>query len=93
MLDPLVINELTMDQVDISSFNDEYGFGPELQALVNELNNIDKDIIRLRFGCGYRYAEIARVIGKSEASVRKRVERAIKKLQGNLLDKEVAQDD
>ena len=91
--DPMVMNELTMNQVDMDAFNDQYGFGPEMQALIRELNNTDRDIIRLRFGCQYSYAEIARAVGKSEASVRKRVERAIKKLQAILLDKEVERDD
>lgn len=91
--DPMVMNELTMDQVDTNSFNDEYGFGPEIQALISELSNMDRDIIRLRFGCQYSHAEIARAVGKSEASVRKRVERAVKKLQTILLDKEVERDD
>ncbi|WP_419022398.1 RNA polymerase sigma factor [Emergencia sp.] len=87
--DPFVINELTMDQVDTGSFHDEYGFGPELQELLGELNNIDKDIILLRFGCGYSHAEIAKAVGKSEAAVRKRLERATIKLRAILIDREV----
>ena len=91
--DPFAINELTMDMVDTSSFNDKYGFGPELQELIGQLNNIDKDIILLRFGCGYSHAEIARAVGKSEAAVRKRLERATIKLRAILVDKEVERDD
>ena len=91
--DPFVINELTMNQVDTSAFGDEYGFGSELQELINELDHIDKDIICLKIGCGYSHAEIARAVGKSEASVRKRLERATKKLHTILLDKEVERDD
>ena len=89
MQDPFAINELTMDQIDTGSFHDEYGFGPELQELLGELNNVDKDIILLRFGCGYSHAEIARAVGKSEVAVRKRLERATLKLRAILIDREV----
>lgn len=91
--DPFVINELTMNQVDTSSFDDQYGFGAELQELISQLNDIDKDIILLRFGCGYSHAEIARAVGKSEAAVRKRLERATIKLRAILVDREVERDD
>ena len=87
--DPFAINELTMDQIDTGSYHDEYGFGPELQELLGELNNVDKDIILLRFGCGYSHAEIARAVGKSEVAVRKRLERATLKLRAILIDREV----
>ena len=59
----------------------------KLQELLGELNNVDKDIILLRFGCGYSHAEIARAVGKSEVAVRKRLERATLKLRAILIDR------
>ena len=91
--DPFVLAELAMDKVDTRAFDDEYGFGPELQLLIGQLDNIDKEIIRLKYGCGYGAREIALALDMKEDNVRKRSQRALKKMQLILLEKEVDRDD
>ena len=61
--------------------------------LIESLDSVDRDIIRLKIGLGFSHSEVALAVGKSETAVRKRLERAVKKLQVILLEKEVAEDD
>lgn len=91
--DPFLICEMTENTVDINAFHDIYGFGVELRSLIECLDNIDKDIICMRYGWKHSYADIAEAVGISEANARKRAERALKKLQIILLEKEVADND
>lgn len=91
--DPFDMRELTMDHVDLQVFEDRYGFSVEMGQLIESLDSVDRDIIRLKIGLGYSHSEVALAVGKSEAAVRKRLERAVKKLQVILLEKEVAEDD
>lgn len=87
--DPFVLYEMTADKVDVQAFQDQYGFGEELGQLLEELDHVDKDIICLHYGWKYSYAEIANAVGLTDSAVRKRAERALKKLNVYLLDKEV----
>lgn len=91
--DPFSMRQLTMDQVDMQSYEDRYGFSLEMGELIESLDSIDRDIIRLKIGMGYSHREVAVAVGKSEDAVRKRLERAVKKLQVILLEKEVERDD
>lgn len=88
-VDPFVVAEMNMDKVDIGAFSDTYGFGPELQLLIGQLDNLDKDIIRLKYGCGYNYKEIAIALLMKEDRVCKRAQRALKKMQVIMLEKEM----
>ena len=91
--DPFVMREMTMDRVDLQTFEDRYGFSVEMGQLIESLDSVDRDIIRLKIGLGFSHSEVALAVGKSETAVRKRLERAVKKLQVILLEKEVAEDD
>lgn len=81
------------DQVDMNAFADEYGFGVEMRELISSLDLTDKEILRLRLGLGYDYRTVATAVGKSEATVRKRMERALKRLSVIILDEEVKKND
>lgn len=91
--DPFVMREMTMDRVDLQTFEDRYGFSVEMGQLIESLDSVDRDIIRLKIGLGFSHSEVALAVGKSETAVRKRLERAVKKLQVILLEKEVAEND
>lgn len=80
-------------RVDLQTFEDRYGFSVEMGQLIESLDSVDRDIIRLKIGLGFSHSEVALAVGKSETAVRKRLERAVKKLQVILLEKEVAEDD
>lgn len=100
-VDSVDLSKLTEQQIDTAAFCDNQGFGVELEEVfgveleevLNQLDYIDKDIICLHYGDGYTYAEIAPVVGMSDSAVRKRAERALKKLEVMLLEKEVKNDD
>lgn len=92
-VDPFDLSKLTEQQIDTAAFCNNQGFGVELEEVLNQLDYIDKDIICLHYGDGYTYAEIAPVVGMSDSAVRKRAERALKKLEVMLLDREVKNDD
>lgn len=92
-VDPFDLSKLTEQQIDTAAFCNNQGFGVELVEVLNQLDYIDKDIICLHYGDGYTYAEIAPVVGLSDSAVRKRAERALKKLEVMLLDGEVKNDD
>lgn len=62
------------------SFEDKYGFSEEMQILLSELKEIDKDIICLKYGDGYSTCEIGEIVGLSEVAVRQRLSRARKRL-------------
>lgn len=79
---------LSMDYIDMESFQDRYGFGPEIQELLSMLDNLDRDMICLKYGEGYSNAEIADVLGKKEEFVKKRLYRAKIKMQSILLDRQ-----
>lgn len=78
---------LSMDCIDVESFQDRYGFGQEIQELLSLLNNTDRDIICLKYGEGYSNAEIAGFLGRKEEFVKKRLYRAKVKLQSILVDR------
>ncbi len=81
------LTPLSMDYIDVESFRDRYGFGPEIQELLSMLDNTDRDIICLKYGEGYSNAEIADFLGRQEEFVKKRVYRAKVKLQSILVDR------
>ena len=75
---------LTMEFVDTVAFHDKYGFGPQIQELLSNLDNIDRDIICLQYGQGYSRKETAEILGKSEEFVKKRSNRSRTKLKSIL---------
>lgn len=54
-----------------------------MEAL-SQLEELDKDIIIYKFGCGYSGREIAKLIDRTPDYVYKRLQRAIQRLQGIL---------
>lgn len=83
---------LTMEFVDTVAFHDKYGFGPQIQELLSNLDNIDRDIICLQYGQGYSRKETAEILGKSEEFVKKRSYRARTKLKSILAHAEGEQE-
>lgn len=77
---------LNMDELDIEAFQDEYGYGLEVQELLSKLDNLDKDILCLKYGAGYDIHEISSIVGIGEDAVRKRIYRAKIRMQSILLE-------
>ena len=67
--------------VDVQAFINQYGFGQELADALMELDEMDKDIVCYKYGAGYTSGEIAKLVGLKPDAVRKRMERALVKLQ------------
>ncbi len=78
--DPETFNNIEGD-VDVNSFCDEYGFSAGVSIALNQLSEADKDMICYRYGGGYSFREIAGMMDTDEAILRKRMERARKKLR------------
>ena len=51
-----------------------------LAHLVNQLDEEDQELLRLRFAAGLTYREMAEVLGRSEAAVKMAVHRLIRRL-------------
>lgn len=66
--------------IDFKAFEDRYGFSEEIQELLSCLDEIDRDIIRLKFGIGYQDREIAELLGMTLSNVKKRYQRAKQEL-------------
>jgi hypothetical protein len=62
---------------------------PELDALLDELEDRERDVVLLRFFGGRRFAEIGAALRISEDAARMRVERAIEKLRAILVSRGV----
>lgn len=88
IVSPFEIEALTMDHVDMIAFQDKYGFSQEMHELLGMLDNVDRDIICLKYGAGYSDQQVATAVGKSVAAVRKREQRARIKLQNILIDRD-----
>jgi len=65
---------------DVHAFANEYGFSDKLIEAMNRLEPMDKDILCYKYGAGYNAVEIAKMLDKSSDYVRKRLQRAEKKL-------------
>ena len=65
---------------DIEAFANEYGFSDKLVEAINRLDPIDKDVICYKYGAGYNAVEIAAMLNQTPDYVRKRLQRAEKKL-------------
>lgn len=77
---------LIMDEVDIKAFQNEYGYGLEVQELLSKLDNLDKDILCLKYGAGYDVHEISCIVGLGEEAVRKRIYRTKVRMQSILIE-------
>ncbi|MCX6955317.1 MAG: sigma-70 family RNA polymerase sigma factor [Verrucomicrobia bacterium] len=63
---------------------------PVLDAAMDELSDDDREAVLLRFFEGRPFAEIGLALGLSEDTARKRVERALEKLRGQLGRRQIA---
>lgn len=66
--------------IDFSAFESRYGFSEEMEHFLSELCEMDRDIICMKYGDEFSYIEIAEILEIKEATVRKRISRAKKKL-------------
>ena len=57
---------MAMDSMCGAPFVDEYGFSLETKELIYMLDDLERDIIVLKYGLGYTYREIAKLIDKKE---------------------------
>lgn len=71
---------------DIDAFRNEYGFSEPVAEALKNLSQEDKDLICYYYGAEYSYREIARIMGCSAATLRKRMERCKRKLAQLLSD-------
>lgn len=86
--DEIDCRQLNMDKLNLEAFQDQYGFGLEVQELLVKLDNKDKDILCLKYGECYSNEEIGEMINLSEEAVRKRIYRARIRMQSILIESE-----
>src|SRR6185295_1479860 len=63
---------------------------PVLDSAMDELDERDREAVLLRFFQGRPFADVATVLRVSEDAARKRVDRALEKLRGRLLQRGIA---
>ena len=75
--------EMPLDETEASSDRpiENYIDREALIQALNRLDSTDRKIVMMRFYYTIPHAEIAKLVGMSEAAVRKRLERALKKLR------------
>ncbi len=54
-----------------------------LEAALEDLSDLDKELLQLRFGHGYSFEEAASAVGLTPVNARKRVSRAMEALRRN----------
>lgn len=72
---------MTMDFVDFSAFQVKYGFGEELWSLLLDLPKMDRELMVYKFYYRMTNEEISRAFGTNQEQVKKRYQRAKKKLK------------
>ena len=75
------ILEAPADDDDPHHANDDAEMFDRLRALLRELPPDKQELIQLRFAGGLSFAEIGKVVGKSEAAVKMAVRRVLHQLQ------------
>ncbi|MCQ4637887.1 RNA polymerase sigma factor [Anaerovorax odorimutans] len=68
------------EEINFDVFEPDYGFSEGMQEYLSQLNEMDKDIICLRYGNDFSDEEIGRLLGMKPDAVRKRLSRARKHL-------------
>lgn len=74
-------------EINIEVFKDKYGFNDDIVEVLSAINEVDKDIITLRYGAGYSCKEIAEILEMSQDSVYKRCQRTLGKLEKVISEK------
>ncbi len=67
--------------IDYDIFESKYGFGEQIQHYMENLEEIDIDIIGLKYGDGFTYKEIGLILNMTEEATRQRALRAKRKLK------------
>ena len=78
----------TMHQLNETSVNWDR-VGPVLDEALDRLGATDRDAVLLRFFDGLSFSEIGRALRLTEESARKRVDRALSKLQAHLARQDI----
>jgi len=73
-------DNLMMDHVDFKAFENEYGFSEEIAELLDDMNPMDKDILVMKYYDRFTNEQIAEELGTNVEHVKKRFQRAKKKL-------------
>lgn len=74
------VHLLMDDHIDFVAFENQYGFSDETMQLLKLLNPEDRAIMIYRFHHELLLAEIGEILGLSEEAVKKRYQRARKKM-------------
>lgn len=78
-------------QVEFRAFVDKYGFGEDTEEIFQQLNDIDKEILRLKFGLGLSNEEIGNLLGMEKRAVETRFYRMKTRLSKKLRGEEVGE--
>ncbi len=73
-------DNLIADRVDFVAFESKYGFSAEMMEILENLSEIDRDILVMKFYHRFSNEEIARELNTNVEHVKKRFQRAKKKL-------------
>lgn len=69
------------DIINYEVFEEKYGFGEQIQRYMENLEEVDIDIIGLKYGDGFTYKEISLMLNMTEDMIRQRALRAKRKLE------------
>jgi len=79
---------LMINYVDFKAFDEKEGFSEETMELLKCLQEVDRNLLLLKFYVGLSNAEIAEALGMSEANVKKRYQRIKIRLMSRLIEQE-----
>lgn len=74
---------------DIDAFRNEFGFSDNVAAALRELNESERDLICYYYGAGFSYRQLGRLMDVKPATLRKRMERCLKKLETVLREEQI----
>ncbi len=74
---------------DIDAFRNEFGFSDNVAAALRELNESERGLICYYYGAGFSYRQLGRLMDVKPATLRKRMERCLKKLETVLREEQI----
>lgn len=77
---------VAMDSMMEHDFTDEYGFSLEVGELIGELDDLERDIIMLKYGYGYTLRNIAELLGQKDRYIYYKSKTAHDKLRKIIVD-------
>jgi RNA polymerase sigma-70 factor (ECF subfamily) len=72
------------DQSDVLDAVDRKEISARLQFLLNQLEEEERELIRLRYSAGLSFVEIAKMLGRKEDAVRKSIRRLLDRLSAQM---------